>query len=152
MTDLEALDMELDAMSLAEQLTTAEAEGVWVRNWKNCLTMGLRFRIEVSLLRVEFLCGQNVPYVREARQVQQVGLDMVDEGRFGAALQYYATDERRCMMIDIYNRCIVPQTTVPSDPQDPDSEQVKPDPYDVPNFCEPEEEEADNADDANNGG
>ena len=116
------------------------------------MTMGLRFRIELSLLRVEFLCGANTPFVREARQVQQVGLDMVDEGRFGAALQYYATNDRRCLMMDIYNQCIVPQTTVPADPADPDGEQVNPTPIDLPEYCAPPEEDDAQADDAQGGG
>ncbi|MEE2787443.1 MAG: PKD domain-containing protein [Myxococcota bacterium] len=151
-TDREALDMELNAMSLIDEITELEAQGVWVRNWKTCMTMGLRFRIELSLLRVEFLCGANTPFVREARQVQQVGLDMVDEGRFGAALQYYATNDRRCLMMDIYNQCIVPQTTVPADPADPDGEQVNPTPIDLPEYCAPPEEDDAQADDAQGGG
>ena len=138
-TDREALDMELDTMGLISNLTAAEIQGTWVRNWQACLTHALKFRIEISLLRVEFLCGANVPYIREARDAQQVGLDIFNEGDYPLALEYYADDERRCMMIDIYNRCIVPEPSAWV--EDEDGNSVPPDVYDLPEVCEPEEDE-----------
>jgi PKD repeat protein len=136
-TDREALDMELRTMELIGRLTSAEAQGVWVRNWQACLTHAIKFRIEISLLRVEFLCGANLPYIREARNIQRLGLEMFDEGNYPLALEYYADDERRCMMIDIYNRCIVPEpgAWIP----DEDGNRVPPAVYDVPNICEEDE-------------
>jgi PKD repeat protein len=138
-TDREALDMELRSMELVAQLTAAAAQGVWVRNWQACLTHALKFRIEISLLRVEFLCGANLPYIREARNIQSIGLDMFNDGDYPLALEYYADDERRCMMIDIYNRCIVPEPSawIP----DEDGNMLPPAVYDLPEVCEDEEED-----------
>ena len=129
-------------MSLVHELNTAEAEGVWVRNWQACATHAVKFRIEISLLRVEFLCGANLPYIREARQVQSVGLDIFDDGNYPLALEYYATDERKCMMLDIFNRCITVQARV----RNADGELVRPEPVELPEVCQEEEE-----DDAANG-
>ncbi len=139
-TDREALDMELETMSLVKSLTAAEVQGVWVRNWQACLTHALKFRIEISLLRVEFLCGANIPYVREARDIQRIGLDIFDEGNYPLALEYYADDERRCMMIDIYNRCIVPEPAAWV--EDQDGNRVAPAVYDLPDVCEQDDDDA----------
>ena len=130
--------MELQAMSLVHELNEAEAEGVWVRNWQACLTHAVKFRIEISLLRVEFLCGANIPYVREARQVQRVGLDIFDDGDYPLALEYYATDERKCMMMDIFNRCITVQARVRNEA----GELVAPERVELPEFCDEEDEDA----------
>ena len=112
-SDLQALEMELQMMELVDRLVATAGEGVWVRNWQACLTNIVKFRIEISLLRVEDLCGANVAYIREARQMQSVGLELFDEGNYPAALEYYNDDERRCTMIDIYNRCITVQVRLP---------------------------------------
>ena len=93
------------------------------------------------MLRVEFLCGANIPYIREARNVQSVGLDIFDDGDYPLALEYYATDDRKCMMIDIYNRCI----TVQARELNEDGEFVPPAAIDVPEICEPEDEGDDDA-------
>ena len=45
--------------------------------------------------------------------MQSVGLELFDEGNYPAALEYYNDDERRCTMIDIYNRCITVQVRLP---------------------------------------
>jgi len=148
-TDHEALTMELRSMELIGDLTAAAAQGVWVRNWQACLTHAIKFRIEISLLRVEFLCGANVAYIREARNVQSIGLDIFDDGDYPLALEYYAQDERRCMMIDIYNRCIVPEPAarVLNDAD----ELVAPPVYDVPAECQEEEEEGGDDQEADEG-
>ena len=131
-TDREALEMELKAMDLVKQLVLAEGSGVWVRNWQTCLTMGLKFRIEMSMQRVEFVCGVNLELPRRARAVQKLGLDLVDAGDFPGALEYYADEERTCLMVEIYNECIVPLI------REEDAEgnfTVPLDPYDQPAFC-----------------
>ena len=137
-SDLQALEMELQMMELVDRLVATAGEGVWVRNWQACLTNVVKFRIEISLLRVEDLCGANVAYIREARQMQSVGLELFDEGNYPAALEYYNDDERRCTMIDIYNRCITVQVRLP----DADGNfTIRPDRLEVPNYCEEEEGE-----------
>ena len=131
-SDREALEMELDAMDLVKQLTLAETRGVWVRNWQTCLTMALKFRIEMSMKRVEFVCGVNLELPKRARTVQKVGLDMVTAGDYPGALQYYAGDDRTCLMVEVYNQCIVPNVRG----EDDEGNFTLPlDPLDTPAFC-----------------
>ena len=42
--------------------------------------MGVKFRIEMSLQRVEFVCGLNVELSCRARTIQSIGPEYVDRG------------------------------------------------------------------------
>lgn len=114
-TDIEALRLEIDAMQLADSLLAAQSVGAWTRNWQNCLVLAVKFRIELSILRVESVCGRfdRASTVR-ARQVQQVGLDLIEAGQNAAALEYYIDAERQCFMIEVLNVCLAPNTNGPS--------------------------------------
>ena len=106
-SDREALWVELRAIDLINQLAEAEKKGVWVRNWQTCLTMGVKFRIEMSLQRVEFVCGLNVELSRRARTIQSIGLEYVDRGEYlGARILQRA--RATVSQIEAYNDCIVP--------------------------------------------
>ena len=94
--------------------------------------MALKFRIEMSMKRVEFVCGVNLELPRRARAVQKSGLDMVDRGDYPSALAYYAGEERSCLMIEVYNDCIVPNVREANDEGVFDVPLV---PWDVPAFC-----------------
>ena len=131
-TDREALEMELEAMDLVKQLALAETSGVWVRNWQTCLTMALKFRIEMSMKRVEYVCGINLELPRRARAVQKTGLDMVTAGDYPSALEYYAGEDRTCLMVEVYNDCIVPNVR---EANDEGEFNVPLDPWNVPDFC-----------------
>ncbi len=107
-SDEQALDLEILAAELARDLDAAMIHGAWVREWQSCLVLGLKFRIELSMIRVEHVCGASVALSLEARDVQRIGLDFVDNREDAAALNYYVAAEQQCLMIDIYDRCLAP--------------------------------------------
>jgi PKD repeat protein len=82
--DFDALTLELDAMSLAQELDVAGTRGVWTRNWQSCLVNTVKFRIELSISRLEFACGRFHRITQTARQKQAIGEYMVEEA--GCAL------------------------------------------------------------------
>ena len=69
---------ELKAVELANELTAIAESGVYGRNWQHCLVLLVKFRIELSILRVEYACGANTAVSVRARQQQRTGLDHVD--------------------------------------------------------------------------
>ncbi|MEZ4434715.1 MAG: PKD domain-containing protein [bacterium] len=141
-TDIEALRLELDAMQLAESLLAAQSLGAWTRNWQNCLVLAVKFRIELSILRVESVCGRfdRASTVR-ARQVQQIGLNLIEAGQNAAALEYYIDGERQCFMIEVLNACLAPNTNGPSGVQNgPDDETPN---VLYPDFCSQAGEDGD---------
>ncbi|MCB9547572.1 MAG: PKD domain-containing protein [Myxococcales bacterium] len=77
--DFDALTLELDAMSLAQELDVAGTRGVWTRNWQSCLVNTVKFRIELSVSRLEYACGRFHRISLTARQKQAVGEYMVEE-------------------------------------------------------------------------
>lgn len=105
--DQEALYNELALMDLISSLFDAQADGVYVRDWQHLLMTAVKFRIEVSLLRVEFACGQFSPTSTRARAVQAAGLAMVDAYQYDEALQYYIDPVQRCLILETYNTCLV---------------------------------------------
>ena len=125
-TDQEALEMEILAMDLVRALDAAANAGAFSRIWQQHLVLLLKFRIELSLLRVEFLCGRFNRYAQLARERQTAGLEMVDDGDNAAALAFYVDNDTRCLMIETYNGCIVPA--------EPEADEV-----DVPDECAEEE-------------
>ncbi len=108
-TDNEALQLELLAMDLVRQLDAAAIRSAYARIWQQHLVLLLKFRLELSILRVEFVCGANSRYSLLARERQETGLRLVDENRPLDALAFYVDDETRCLMIDVYNGCLSPQ-------------------------------------------
>jgi hypothetical protein len=124
LTDRDALELALGLSDLALAMFEAEAEGVWVRNWQNCLILGTRFRVELSILRVEFVCGPNVPASVAARDRQETGLALVDDRRDTAALLYYSEPDTTCLIIETYNECLSAPGAAGNEPYE-----------DVPAYC-----------------
>ncbi|MGK0360959.1 MAG: PKD repeat protein, partial [Bradymonadia bacterium] len=77
--DLDALRLELGAMDLADSLDVAGARGVWTRGWQSCLANTVRFRIELSVIRLSFVCGLFNQHYLQAREKQRVGEYLVEE-------------------------------------------------------------------------
>ena len=115
-TDEQALQNELLLMDLIDDLYEAAGEGVYIRNIQACLMLAVKFRIEISLLRVEFVCGQFSAVARNARTSQRAGLALVDNTQVDAALQYYTNDEQRCLIVRTYNTCFVAREGVAPQP------------------------------------
>ncbi len=111
--DRESMDLQLRLMDLVGAMFAAADEGVYVRNWQNVLTLGIKFRAELALLRIEFVCGPNTAVARAGRAQQDILLDLVDAGQNDAALFFYISPERRCLVVREYNECIV--TTLPDE-------------------------------------
>jgi len=78
--------------------------------------LAVKFRIEISLLRVEFVCGQFSAVARNARTSQRAGLALVDNTQVDAALQYYTNDDQRCLIVRTYNTCFVSREGVAPQP------------------------------------
>ena len=133
-SDIEALRLELDAMQLADALLAAQSIGAWSRNWQNGLVLAVKFRIELSILRVESVCGRfdRASTVR-ARQIQQVGLNLIAQGQNAAALEYYIATERQCFMIEVLNICLAPNVNGLSATQNAEDDETPNVLY--PEFC-----------------
>ena len=104
----ESLELQLALMDLVAQLFNAADQGVFVRNAQKMLTLAVRFRVEVDLLRVERECGPFSPYPLAARAQQEIMEQLLDLGQDDAALLFYIAPERRCLAIEQYNECAVP--------------------------------------------
>ncbi len=114
-SDYDALDNEIQLMNLIDLMYEAAGDGVYTRQWQSCLMLATKFRIELSVLRVEYMCGLYHPVALAARRAQAIGLGMVSRYEYDAALNYYIDDDRRCLMIRTYNECIVPRSNGDSD-------------------------------------
>jgi PKD repeat protein len=108
-TDVDALRNELLLMDLINSLFTAQSQGAYVRNWQHFIMLAVKFRIELSLLRVDSVCGAFNPVAREARRQQAVGLNYITQFRYEEALQFYVGNDIRCLVIRTYNNCLVPR-------------------------------------------
>ncbi len=115
--DTQALENELLLMDLINQLYDAAGEGMYIRNIQSCLMLAVKFRIEISLLRVEFLCGPFSATARAARLSQRNGLELVDNNDIVGALDYYTADEQRCLIVRTFNTCFVDRANPPVQPQ-----------------------------------
>lgn len=82
--DVDALRLELKAMDLADALDVAASRGVWVRGWQSCLVNTVKFRIELSITRLSFVCGLFNRHYLQAREKQAIGEYLVEEA--GCAL------------------------------------------------------------------
>ncbi len=108
-TDEEATQLLLTGIDMANALIAASQHGAYTRNWQHALVEMLAFRTELSLLRVEWACGVNSFVAQIARATQDPGMSFVDEGEDAAALSYYVDPERRCLILQTYNDCLVTQ-------------------------------------------
>ncbi|MGK0357976.1 MAG: hypothetical protein ACI9U2_000259, partial [Bradymonadia bacterium] len=77
--DLDALRLELKGMDLADSLDVAASRGVWVRGWQSCLVNTLKFRIELSVSRLSFVCGLFNQHYLQARDKQGIGEYLIEE-------------------------------------------------------------------------
>ena len=78
-SDLDALRLELKGMDLADSLDVAASRGVWTRGWQSCLVNTLKFRIELSVSRLAFVCGNFNQHHLQAREKQAIGEYLVEE-------------------------------------------------------------------------
>ena len=106
--EFESLELQLRMMDLVAQLFSALDQGVYVRNAQKMLTLAVRFRVEIDLIRIELECGRFSPYPLAARAQQAVMLQLLELGQDDAALLFYISPERRCLAIQQYNECVVP--------------------------------------------
>jgi hypothetical protein len=112
------LELEILGAQVARELEAAGANGAWVRNWQSCMVLMLKFRIELSIQRVEFACGRNTAISQRARRTQQTGLDFVNDNRDPEALSYYMELDQQCTLVEVYDQCLVaidPQVNLPYD-------------------------------------
>lgn len=107
-TDAESLDLQLGLMDLVGQMFAAARQGVYVRGWQNVLVLSIKFRVELSVLRLEDVCGAFTPVVLSIRSHQRTLLAMVDREENEAALSFYTSPDRRCLALRGFNECIVP--------------------------------------------
>jgi PKD repeat protein len=122
-TNRNALELELEAMNLISALTAAGVEGAYVMHWQSCLVEYLRFRIEASLVAVKGWCGQFNPLYLKAQETFREGEALLTEkDDVISALNFYSDDAQLCLMLDVYNKCLVRV--------DPDSEF-----YEYPDVC-----------------
>ena len=112
-TDVDALRNELYLMDLVNALYTAQAQGVYVRNLQHCVMLAVKFRIELSIIRVEYVCGKFSPVSRNARAQQTIGLNLISQYRYEEALLFYVSNDIRCLVIRTYNTCLVPAARNP---------------------------------------
>ena len=127
-TDQEALTMEVQAMDVVRALTAAANRGAYTRLWQQHLVLLLKFRIELSILRVEFLCGRFSRDAQLARDRQATGLGLVNDGNNTEALAFYIHNDTKCLMVEVYNGCVVDA--------EPEADAI-----DVPDECVDEDEE-----------
>ncbi len=105
--DRNALEIELEIMQLISMLQAAAVNGAYVLPWQSCLVQFVKFRIEVSLQKVLYQCSINNPLTLQAFDSYESGLDMYQNNDILGVLSYYSDPEQRCLMVDIYNRCLV---------------------------------------------
>ena len=129
--DRDSLSLQLALMDLIGELFAAADAGVYVRNAQQTLTLAVKFRVEVALSRVEDLCGISNPYPLSARAQQSVLLNLLADDQRDAALLYYIAPERRCLVYEQYNECVIPALNQQRAQDDPLRETV---PY--PEVCE----------------
>jgi len=102
-----ALLIQLEAMDLIGSLQAANVKGAYVMTWQSCLVEYLRFRIEASLVQVRVQCGLLNPLYLKAKEIFHEGESLlVEEDDIIAALNFYSSDDQRCLIMDVYNKCL----------------------------------------------
>ena len=109
-SDGDSLNLTLEMAALVVDLFGANHDGVWVRNWQSCLMQGIRFKTELAMRRVTTSCGPHNEWTLRGRQSQDRGLRLIDDlFDIPAALTHYVDRSTQCLMIEIYNECLVPR-------------------------------------------
>ena len=122
--DEEALDAQLRMMELAGLLQEAMRTGVYARNWQACLVQAVKFRVDLSLLRLDAVCP-NHPVTLRTRQAQAIGLQLVEaQNDIAGALDFFRDRSTQCLAIDTYNTCLVPAYPEMNEP------------HEYPDYCE----------------
>jgi hypothetical protein len=118
-----ALEIELEAMDLISNLRDANSKGAYVMHWQSCLVDYLRFRIKASLVAVRDQCGLGNPYFLKSKEMFTEGEALIteDDDIIGA-LNFYTDTAQRCLILDVYNKCLV-------------RVDVTAEPYDYPEVC-----------------
>jgi hypothetical protein len=115
-----ALLLELEAMDLIASLQAANVKGAYVMSWQSCLVEYLRFRIEASLVQVRVQCGLLNPLYLKAKEIFAEGESLITENDdIIGALNFYSNDDQRCLILDVYNKCLArvdPDTEVQAYP------------------------------------
>jgi hypothetical protein len=107
-TNQSALEIELEAMDLIERLQAANVNGAYVMHWQSCLVEYLWFRIKSSLVAVRAQCGLYHPLYMKSANVFAQGEELLtaNDDIIGA-LNFYTAPEQRCLILDVYNKCLV---------------------------------------------
>lgn len=118
-----ALLIELEAMDLIAALQAANVNGAYVMSWQSCLVEYLRFRIEASLVQVRAQCGIFNPLYLKADETFKEGeAILIEENDIIGALGFYSSDDQRCLILDVYNKCLA-------------RADANTEPYPYPNVC-----------------
>lgn len=120
--NLNALEIELEAMDLIAALRNANSKSAYVMHWQSYLVNYLRFRIKTSIAAVRVQCGLLSPHYLKATEVFTEGdtLLSVQDDIIGA-LNFYTDTAQRCFILDVYNQCLARIDNV--------------DPYEYPEVC-----------------
>lgn len=103
-----ALEIELEAMTLIEALSAASSQGAYVMHWQSCLVDYLRFRVKASVVSVRDQCGQLNPLYLKANEVFSAGERLLtDDDDIIGTLNFYTDTAQRCLVLDVYNKCLV---------------------------------------------
>ena len=103
-----ALLIELEAMEMISALQAATVAGAYALPWQSCLVEFLRFRIEASLVQVRSQCGLFNPLYLKAEEIFGEGEALlVEKDDIISALNFYSDDAQRCLILDVYNKCLV---------------------------------------------
>ena len=75
--------------------------------WQSCLVEYLRFRIEASLVQVRVQCGLLNPLYLKAKEIFREGESLlIENDDVVGALNFYSDDDQRCLILDVYNKCL----------------------------------------------
>jgi hypothetical protein len=95
-------------LDLINELQSASTHGAYVLPWQSCLVQFLRMRIEISLQKVRYQCSLNNPLTIQAFEAYDDGLAIYRNNDVLGVLSYYADPSIKCLILDVYNRCLVP--------------------------------------------
>ncbi|MFN3198797.1 MAG: PKD domain-containing protein [Bradymonadia bacterium] len=109
LSDRDALSLLLNLMDLANSMVEAYNDGTYVRTWQACMIEAVKFRTELSEMRMQYVCGLNNPYVQEVSVARTAGMELVNDGNVIGALDYFRSRDIRCLAIRGYNKCLVPR-------------------------------------------
>ena len=93
--------------TLADLMSTAQDEWVWVRSWQWILGNQIKVLAGSGIERAAVQVGDDPlsptdPALREARDLYDQGVQLLDERQLDDALDVYI--DARCLVVEIYNR------------------------------------------------